>query len=347
MDLKQTRLVTDIDFARSGRQISDLRLRPSDNSRSLGYHPIPIACLSNGSGPTLLVCAGNHGDEFEGIAAILRLMHRLDLSQLSGRLILIPALNGPAVAAATRCSPLDGGNLNRSFPGHADGGPTQQIAHFIEHVMLPECDAAIDIHSGGRASEFLPLSMYVPSDDAVGTRNHELARAFGAPYCWIMSTVNGDRSFNAAATRQGVPMFATELGGGGYANATYVDLACDGILRVMANLGMWSDETAAVSTEPSYFGIPDMAYTVTASVAGLFVPATGLAQEVEEAEPIGTIYSVFEPERPSIDVAAPRSGLVVSQTRMGLVERGDFLLQLAMPVSSPKEWPPVASSVAN
>jgi len=336
MDLSATRIQTDIEFDRDGRQVGDFKLRPSDNSRSLGYHPVPVACLKNGDGPTLLVCGGTHGDEFEGTVAIMRLIHDLDVTRLRGRLILVPALNGPAMQAFARCSPLDGGNLNRCFPGDRNGTTTQQIAHLIESVVLPECDAAIDIHSGGKASEFVPLTMYAPGNSALGQRNHELARVFGAPWCWVMSEVNDDRSLNSAALRQQVPMIATELGGGGRVNREYAQLAGDGINRVMQHLGMWVGSDTGHRPAIQYMNIPASTYTVFAVTDGLFVPAHGLATRVEENESLGEILHVFEPERQPTVVLAPESGLIMSQTEYGIVSRGDYLVQLAQTIDAPE-----------
>jgi len=334
MDLSATRIKTELDFDCDGRQIGDFRLRPSDNTRSLGYHPIPVACLKNGQGPTLLVCGGTHGDEFEGTAAIMRLIHDLDISRLSGRLILFPALNGPAMQDFARCSPLDGGNLNRCFPGDRNGTATYQIAHLIESVVLPECDAAIDIHSGGKASEFVPLSMYAPGNGVLGKRNHALASVFGAPYCWIMSEVNDDRSLNSAALRQKVPMIATELGGGGRVNSRYLRLASDGIGRIMQHLGMWELKNTDFKPSTQYMKIPASTYSIFASADGLFVPAHDLATTVESGESVGEIYHVFEPERPPTDVLASVSGMIMSQSEYGNVTRGDYLVQLAQPVEA-------------
>ncbi len=331
MNFSLSKIHTDVDFGRDGRQIGDLRLRPSDNTRSLGYHPVPVACFKNGAGPTLLVTGGTHGDEFEGPAALMHLMHTLDATQLKGRLIMIPALNGPALRASTRCSPIDDVNLNRCFPGNANGTASEKIAHLIEAVILPHCDAAIDIHSGGRASEFVPLTMYMPCAGDLGTDNHRIAAAFGAPWCWIMGDSNDSGSVNGAAARQNVPMFATELGGGGNVNPEHVQLAVDGILRTMQTLGMYDGAPDTDTTSIQYFTVPATSYTLFAARDGLFAPATGIGQSVTRGDTVGVIYSIFEPERKPLVVSATVDGIIVSCTHNGQVERGDFLLQLGHP----------------
>ena len=135
----------------------------SDNAHAYGIIPVPIVCIRNGYGPTVLITAGNHGDEHEGPLIVRRLLNSLDTSSVSGCIIMMPALNYPAVLADTRVSPIDAGNMNRAYPGSADGTPTFSIAHFVESVLLPKCDAALDLHSGGKASEFLPCAFLVRS----------------------------------------------------------------------------------------------------------------------------------------------------------------------------------------
>ena len=139
-----SRVQINIDLSKRGRQIGDIKLKWSDNRQPLGYYPVPIICLSNGSGPTILLTGGVHGDEFEGPVALMRLVQKLSLDDIHGRVIILPALNAAAVQASSRVSPVDLLNLNRAFPGDADGSPTQMMAHFVETVLLPECDVVID-----------------------------------------------------------------------------------------------------------------------------------------------------------------------------------------------------------
>lgn len=110
-------LVNPIDFSRQGRQAGHLAI-PYSIDRSPYYQiRIPILRLSNGEGPSLLLMAGNHGDEYEGELQLARLMRLLDVTEIRGAVTILPMANLPAVMAAKRCSPFDGGNLNRAFPG--------------------------------------------------------------------------------------------------------------------------------------------------------------------------------------------------------------------------------------
>lgn len=115
--MEQSPVHSTVDFDRPGKQFGSLCVPYSYNLGGWANLLLPVAVIANGEGPTALVMAGNHGDEYPGPIAIMKLMRELEPAQVRGRLILIPALNLPAAKAGTRLSPLDGKNLNRSFPG--------------------------------------------------------------------------------------------------------------------------------------------------------------------------------------------------------------------------------------
>src|SRR3954451_24425393 len=159
MPTTRSRLSPEIDLDGDGKQTGFLRLPHSVHRSAYGWVPIPIARISNGDGPRILLMAGNHGDEYEGQVALGRLIRELEPAEVRGHIIILPSANFPAAMAGTRTSPLDAGNLNRSFPGDPTGGPTAQIAYYIESELLPRCDFVLDIHSGGSSLTYLPSTL--------------------------------------------------------------------------------------------------------------------------------------------------------------------------------------------
>ncbi len=115
---------------------------------------IPICVIKNGEGPTALLTGANHGDEYEGPIALLKLAYDLKPEQVSGRVIIVPAMNYPAFRAGRRTSPIDAGNMNRIFPGRPDGTVTEKIADYFQRFLLPLADIVLDFHSGGRTLDF-------------------------------------------------------------------------------------------------------------------------------------------------------------------------------------------------
>lgn len=125
-----------LDFEQDGKHFGNLELGYSDNRHAFAKIPVPVVCIKNGSGPTLLLSAGNHGDEYEGQVILRRPIHQLSANDIHGHLILPPALNYPAMLDDARVSPLDPGNMNRSFPGVEGGTPTASIAHFVSNSLM-------------------------------------------------------------------------------------------------------------------------------------------------------------------------------------------------------------------
>lgn len=322
---QRSRITMTIDLARSGKQFGDAMLRWSDNSNPLGYHPIPVVSIKGGQGPVLLLTGGTHGDEFEGPAAIMRLIHSLDVTKLRGQVIAIPAFNMPALAMSSRVSPLDGANLNRAFPGDADGGPTQMVAHFLETEILPLCDAAIDLHSGGKASFFAPCALPTQTADAaLARRNMTLARVFGLPLIWRLGGQNDNRSVNSAAERAGVPMIATELGGGGGVDPMITDSAEAGILNVMRHLEMIDGAPTAAPVQ-RVVELSGPSASVFATCEGVFDRAVHAGQDVAAGDLAGLFHHISEPERPSAALRFSQDGFILAHTNRGLVTRGEML----------------------
>ncbi|MFU1717858.1 succinylglutamate desuccinylase/aspartoacylase family protein, partial [Bacillus amyloliquefaciens] len=140
-----------------------------------------------------------------------------------------------------RLSPLDNGNLNRSFPGNALGSPTQMIAHYVSDVLLPMADLAVDLHSGGFSLDYVQCAVLRPGRTDEETKQVlELADVFGAPVTFISSgsTGGGATTLNAVSRELGVPTITTELGGGATLSPSGVRLAEDGVRRLCKHLGI-------------------------------------------------------------------------------------------------------------
>ena len=145
----------------------------------------------------------------------------------------------PAVRADTGVSPLDDGNLNRLFPGTPAGGTTEAIAGFLADVLLPLCDAGIDIHTGGNMGTFGPLVFLCECEDGgVFERSAELAAAFAAPWTYLVTRVADQGGFDPCAQNQGVAFISTELGGGWRLGGESLDVGRRGVRNMLAHLGV-------------------------------------------------------------------------------------------------------------
>lgn len=331
----QSRIRCTIDLNRPGKQVGDLMLRHSDNRQPLGFYPVPVISIANAEGPSVLLIAGVHGDEFEGPAALLRLAHDLQPDDVRGRLIILPALNFPAVEASSRVSPLDDVNLNRAFPGDPNGSPSAMLAHYVEDGLIAQCDAVIDLHSGGKASVFAACSLAADyGDDPLFEKNMELAVAFGAPLVWVLGGFNDDRSVNAAATRKNVAMIAAELGGGGGCDPALTDIAEQGVRRCLHHLGVLQNGPPAGSV-PRAIEISGLEQNLYAPRRGLFDRRFSAGDEVAAGQDAGVLHFVDEPDRAPQQLEFSTAGVVLAHGNRGFVERGDMLALVAQDVQPP------------
>lgn len=314
----------------------DLMLSYSDNHLPMGYYPVPIAVINNGKGATALLIGGVHGDEFEGPTALMRLVHRIDAAAINGRVIVLPYLNKPAVDASSRVSPLDGVNLNRTFPGHPRGSPSQMLADYIERELMPQSDLVIDLHAGGKASIFEACTLVSRTEDqTLFNANMTLAKTFGLPLVWLLGDYNDDRSVNSAALRTQTPTIAVELGGGGGNDPVHIDIAERGIRRCLKGYGIFrAGAQKSTSLFPRIIEIHSRSQNLYAPVSGLFERRFSAGQDVNKGQFAGCLYPSDQPWAAPVVLEFPESGLVLAHGNRGNVTRGDMLAMVAHDTSA-------------
>ncbi|CDZ64567.1 succinylglutamate desuccinylase/aspartoacylase family protein [Neorhizobium galegae] len=330
----QSRIWTPIDFEQDGKFSDCLRLPLSTTKSAYGWIPIPIVSIKNGSGPTAVLIAGNHGDEYEGQLALMKIARELRPEDVRGRVIIIPSLNFPAVRAGLRVSPLDDGNLNRSFPGKALGTPTEMIAHYISDFMLPMADIAVDLHSGGFSLDYIQCALVRPGRTEDETdKLVELIHVFGAPVSFISSGDGGGgaTTLNAVARELGVLCITTELGGGATLSKTGLRIAEDGVKRLLKHFGITPAIDVAESTGSELMEIPGRDFFLYADDDGIFEPSAEVGDQVEEGQYAGRLHSFDNPIQKPQELYFPRSGQVACRRYPSLTTRGDCLFNLMRP----------------
>ena len=335
--MSRSPLVAEVDFDRPGLQRGFIRLFHSVHRSAYGYIPIPVVVVNNGPGPTALFVSGTHGDEYEGQVALCNLARTLQPEAIQGRVILLPAANLPAAAAGTRTSPIDDGNLNRLFPGDAQGTVTQQIAHYIETELVARADMVVDLHSGGSSLHYVPSALMM-QDDADPARQAALVaalRAFAAPVSYVGHASPGQgavRTTSGAALRAGKLCLGTELGGSGTVTAAAVRVAERGLRNVLSHMGILPPEVA----EPGPTRVLDVAgpdYFSYAPGTGLFEPLVEPGDEVVAGQPAARIHTPETPWAPIETVAFARAGFVLCKRVPGRVVRGDCLFHLGTDIA--------------
>ena len=329
-----TAAFTGIDFSATGKQLGYGHVVHSDNVHDGAIIPVPVAVISSGPGPVALIVAGTHGDEYEGQVLAHELIRELDPRDLSGTMIIVPAANSPAVRGAARVSPIDAGNLNRSYPGRANGGPTEQVAALIAGELLPRADFVIDMHSGGSNSTYLPCAFIYRGPDAELWREKvRAARLLGLPYVMVVAPMLEPGSLSSAGDLAGIPTISTELSGAGTVDRHALGAMRRGMPQLLAGLGILKDPAAAITAEPQWLElVPES--PVTSTAAGLFEPLVDLGEAVRAGQSVARVHFIDELDRQPRLYQARIDGVVGILRRPTLVAPGTHLMHIA-PVLEP------------
>jgi N-alpha-acetyl-L-2,4-diaminobutyrate deacetylase len=330
-DLRLFEKLTGIDPTRPGKRSSAIQI-PVRRRRPIR---LPVTVIRRGDGPMVVFTGGNHGDEFEGPTALLKLARELRPQDLArGGAIIMPAINPPALAAGTRTSPLDGRNLNRVFPGKARGTPTERIAHAIASAVLPHAVALLDLHAGGVAAAIMPsIMVHKFAQPARMRATLAMMRAFRAPIGIVIKEYDTAGMIDTTAERMGLLFGCCELGGMGTTTPETVAVTETGIRNILKHFGIMRGrlETAAWQGRRSSGESEALSYRhyVKAGASGIFEPFVDLGERVAAGDAVGQIHSLDRPARAPSIRRARVSGILYARHAFGLIKNGDTVAIVA------------------
>jgi uncharacterized protein len=308
-------------------ETSEVRVDLGDD----GTLSIPYASVVGeaGDGPHLTVIAGVHGTEYTSIAAARELLAELRPAELSGTVTVAPVVNLPAFwARSPFVVPLDGKNLNRSFPGDPRGSAAERIAAAVTEELIKGSDYVIDLHAGDLPEALEPFVFYDASP--VEQRARDLALTYGLGHMVRQSsdgrTVAGTTS--AAAADLGIPSFTAESGECGILARDAVDRHLRGLRNVLRQLRLLPGEAVVFDRPAEHDG---WIWMRTAD-AGWWQPAVETGACVAEGDLLGTVAPIIggTPTR----ITAPAPGVPLFITSSPAVCADGLLLGLALPAKA-------------
>jgi hypothetical protein len=295
-----------------------------DISSKTGGQPVrvPVTVINgSGSGPTVWIQAGLHGDEYQSIAAAMDLAVSLHPEELSGQVVLVTVLNAPALENFTRESGVDGVNLNTAFPGSSTGTTSQILAAEVLDQVVSIADFAIDLHGGGVQLTLPPFTMYHDDEEGQGLR---LAKAFGLEI--LLKTDGEDRwvdgMFYAQASRRGIPSILSEGGWGPKVTKEAVDIHLKGVRGVLAELGILHGETPVAVPRFVTTIIEEDSRSKTAR-GGFVRILTEPGVAVRKGDLIGTVHDYFGDKVE--DILASTDGIVLDLLTRPVVGPGQLV----------------------
>lgn len=281
-------------------------------------------------GPRLLLTAGIHGDELNGIDVLQQLANRIVPARLSGTLTLVPGLNTPGLINSTRLftphGGTDGDNLNRVMPGEdaLTSSLSRAYAHRLWHrLMIRNADRMVDLHTQSRGTAYNMYS-FVSSPEA-----RQIAEAI-APDTIRLDPGERGTVENEMVPR-GVPAITLELGAPEAFDARMNARAVEGLMRLMMRTGMLPSGSAPAATVTPF--VANDQEQVRATEAGWARLLVGLNDRVTEGQPVATISDAFG--RVRVTLTAPVAGQVTSIATDPRTEQGQMLLRIGWWSSDP------------
>ena len=328
--MKNSPITSTVDFDKDGLQHGFLKLPHSHDDSAWGSIIIPITVAKNGEGPTILFTGANHGDEYEGPVALFDLANDINVKELSGRVIIIPGMNYPAFQAGKRTSPIDGGNMNRVFPGDPEGTFTEKIADYFSRTLLPLADFVVDFHSGGKTMEFMPFCCaHVLEDKEQQAKCIAAMKAFNAPYSVMLLEIDAVNMYDTAAENMGKVFISSELGGGGTTTAYTVGIAKRGIRNILRHAGITKGEMEV--DETLNLDMPDERCYVFSETSGLVEHCVDLGEKVKTSQVVAKIHNIERTGLPPQEYYAGIDGIYTGRHFPGLITAGDFLAVISVP----------------
>jgi uncharacterized protein len=285
----------------------DVAARAGDSGAAIPFTIIHGAS----SGPILLLVGGTHGMEYAPIIALQRMRTTIDPRTLRGTVLMVHVANMPSFLGRTiYYSPADGQNLNRVFPGKADGTLSERIAEVLTREFIARATHVVDLHCGDGNESLRPYSYWITTGDPkVAEAGKAMALAFGLDHI----VVDGSRPVDPAASlylsntaiTRGKPALTTETGGMARVDDESIALVERGVAGLLRHLGMRATGPAAV-TAPVWIASNEV---LRAGVSGIFYPAVEQGKTVTKGVRIGRITDFFG--RTIEEIVAPFDGEIL------------------------------------
>ncbi len=270
-------------------------------------------------GPTVLITAGIHGDEVNGVEIVRQIIAKGINKPKKGTIICIPVINIFGFLHRDREFP-DGRDLNRVFPGSPKGSLASRVAHKLITEIVPQVDLILDYHTGGADRFNSPQIRIVNNDKALD----ELALAFGAPFVLYSKSIT--KSFRHTCHKLGVPMLLYEGGKSFYFDATITNTGVNGAKRVLHHLGMLHSKFKTSTPKKDCVFITESRW-IRAKYSGMFRGDIRINEKVNKGDVIGHItdpYGKFHHY-----VKATNSGYILNVNEAPLVYKGDALFRIS------------------
>jgi predicted deacylase len=268
-------------------------------------------------GPTLLILAGMHGDEINGIEIVRRLITRDDVrNPICGSIIAIPVINIISFLYGSRDLP-DGRDLNRCFPGSRNGSLGSRIAFDLMNEIIPQIDFGIDFHTGGAKINNYPQLRCVFNSKT----NLDLGKKFSPAL--IVNSPFRDSTLRKEASKKGKSILVFEGGESSRFDYLSINEGMNGCLRLMKHLKMVDLD---IPNNPTV--LLNKTSWIRAKSSGLFHTSKTNGSHILKGEIIGMICDPYGEHEEKL--LAPFDGYILGINNQPVINQGDALMHVGV-----------------
>lgn len=274
------------------------------------------------AGPVLAVTAGIHGGEYVSMVAVRDFVLGLDPGAIRGT--VVASLQSSPLAFRSRSpfiNPMDGKNLNRSFPGTSDGSATEQLAYWLWSNIISRADHYVDCHGGDLPEILEGFAGIGHASAVVDAAALQLASQFDVQRAVL---VNTEGSAVLTAARAGIPSVLVEVGGQGSWSPSDVAVQHEGLRRVASMIGVLDTDCETRQNLPLF-----ETHSVRCESSGLWFPSVAPGSYVEVGSPLGVIRDPFGSVLQ--EARSPVHGVVIYGLASLAANSGDLIAAIAVP----------------
>ena len=301
--------------------LTKLYFRVTDTAIGQGWY-VPVIVIKGAKpGLKLLITAGIHGDELNGISVLQNLAQTIDPKSFSGTLVAVPGLNTPGLLHSTRGFTADeigtnGDNLNRAMPGNLEGGPSSRYAGRLwQQLFIGNADFAIDLHTQSRGGAY-PGYVFAQTGAA-----RQIADLLRPDVIGMDAGVEG--TVENMLNPVGIPAVTYELGAPETFDGAMIARATRGIHNVMIGKGMLAGKPDLSDPAP-YVG--NVVTDIDSTRGGWTTVKVRLKDDVKKGDVVATVSNPFGETIATI--TAPSDGHVLSIATDPRTEPGDMVVRL-------------------
>ena len=273
-------------------------------------------------GKKVVITAGVHGDEQNGIMTAMKVAQRLVDQNIAGCVTIVPTINLSGILNHSRnFFPVDPdtspSNLNRFFPGNVEGNEVERyLGTLWNNLLLPNADIAIDLHTQTSGTCY-PL--YVFADYRV-EKAKQMAALMNADV--VLNDPGEKGVLETAWNTHGVPSITVEVGAGRYFERELVERATQGVINILTAEGVIEGEVSELNSPLE----GDKNISIKAKQGGFVEPQVSLMQKVEQGDLLAIQFDSLGNEL--LRYTAPESGTVISYNLETLRAPGSLIVRL-------------------